>query len=210
MTQSVCISNNVHMRFVQACQDRQANSDQAHCTTGGQIWCGSLLSRVWGTAYILVAFTHNHTQYTRITLPRTKDEALDAYGHLLPRPGTKIGHIKCFRSCRRGESTRTEFDTFLKGQGMERRLTAHDMPRHNGATESQWDRPTAVSLSVSPPSSTTTAFPNTPGRGHPLCLVGLWPKNWSSTRIPGDSAPYQRLHREKPNLAGLSESGQHL
>ena len=70
--------------------------------------------------------------------------------------------------------------------------------------------PTAVSLSVPPPSSTTAAFPNTLRRGHPLCLVGLRPKNWSSTRLLGDIAPYQRLHREKPNLAGLSESGQHV
>jgi len=38
-----------------------------------------------------------------------------------------MGRIKRFRSYRRGESTRTEFDTFLRGQGMERRLTARDM-----------------------------------------------------------------------------------
>ena len=93
---------------------------------------------------------------------------------------------------------------------MERRLTARDMPQHNGAAESPWDHPTAVSLSVSPPSSTTAAFPKTLGRGHPLCLVDLRLKNWSSTRILGEIAPYQRLHREKPNLAGLSESGQHV
>jgi len=121
-----------------------------------------------------------------------------------------MGRIKRFRSYRRGESTRTEFDTFLEGQGMGRRLTAHDMPQHSGAAESQWDHPTAVSLSVSPPSSTTAASPNTLGRGHPLFLVGLWLKNWSSTRILGDIAPYQRIYREEPNLVGLSESDQHV
>jgi len=50
-----------------------------------------------------------------------------------------MGRIKLFRSYRRGESTRTEFDAFLEGQGMERRLTARDMLKHNGAAESQWD-----------------------------------------------------------------------
>jgi len=41
--------------------------------------CAPLLSRVWGTTDTIVTFTHHHTHYMRITLLRTKDEALDAY-----------------------------------------------------------------------------------------------------------------------------------
>jgi len=85
---------------------------------------------------------------------------------------------------------------------MERRLTAHDMPQYNGL---------ALNRRLLERVRTILHHSRLPqtlwgGAIHPAS----WPKNWSSTRILGDITPYQRLHPEKPNLAGLSESGQHV
>jgi len=85
--QSIRISDNVHMRFVRACKDHSQASSETSALHHRRInlvrkstqTCALLLSRVWGPADIIVTFSHNHMHYTRITLLRTKDEALDAY-----------------------------------------------------------------------------------------------------------------------------------
>src|SRR5258707_10366116 len=89
------------------------------------------LCRVWGAADIIIIFTDNHTRCTRITLLCTKDEVLEAYKAFATCAEKQHGaRIKCFRSDRGDEFTGAEFDKFLKGQGMVRRLTTYDTPQH--------------------------------------------------------------------------------
>jgi len=114
-----------------------------------------------------------------------------------------MGPIRRFRSDRGGEFTRADFDNFLNGQ-------SGSLPHCTRHATAQWS-----SGITQPPSLERVHAVLHHGR-LPQTLWGevihfaLWLKNRTSTRILGDITPYQRLHCEKPNLAGLSESGHHV
>jgi transposase InsO family protein len=113
-------------------------------------------------------------------------------------------HIKCLHSDCGGEFTGSEFAAFLKEQGTEHRLTTHNTLQHNGIAESLNHRLLECICAIIHHNSL------------PKMLWGeavnftVWLKNHTSTHILGDTTPYERLHCEKPNLAGLPEWGQHI
>jgi transposase InsO family protein len=107
--------------------------------------------------------------------------------------------IKRLRSDRGGEFTGSEFTAFLKEQGTECRLTTHDTLQHNGIAESLnrclLERICAIVHHSGLPKTLWGEAVN----------FAMWLKNRTSTHILGDTTPYEHLHREKPNLAGLPE-----
>jgi Reverse transcriptase (RNA-dependent DNA polymerase) len=112
--------------------------------------------------------------------------------------------IKRLRSDRGGEYTSGEFDRYLKGQGTERRLTTHDTPQHNGVAESLnrrlLERVRAVLHHSGLPKHLWGE----------ATLFATWLKNRTSTRVLGNATPFERLYKQKPNLAGVPEWGQRV
>jgi hypothetical protein len=165
------------------------------------VWGPSPVASLGGRKYY-ITFTDDHSRFTRVQLLRTKDEALSAYKAFAAWAQTQRGvHIKRLRSDRGGEYTGNEFTRFLEEQGTERRLTTHDTPQHNGVAESLNRRLVERVRAVLHQS------------GLPKTLWGealnhvVWLKNRTSTRSLGNVTPYERVHGDKPSLAGVPEWG---
>ena len=177
-----------------------AFGDEIH----SDVW-GPSPTTTLGRRNYYITFTDDHTRYTRLTLIRTKDEALDAYKAFASWAETQHGtRIKRLRSDRGGEYTGENFTRFLKEQGTERRLTTHDTPQHNGVAESLnrrlLERVRAILHYSSLPKSLW---------GEAIHFA-VWLKNRTSTRALGHSTPYERLYGKKPNLGGVPEWGQRV
>ena len=165
------------------------------------VWGPSPIASLGGRKYY-ITFTDDYSRYSHVQLLRTKDEALGAYKAFAAWAQTQRGvHIKRLRSDRGGEYTGNAFTEFLQSQGTERRLTTHDTPQHNGVAESLNRRLVERVRAVLHHS------------GLPKTLWGealnhvVWLKNRTSTRLLGNVTPFERVHGEKPNLAGLPEWG---
>jgi len=76
------------------------------------------------------------------------------------------------------------------------------MPQHNGVAESLNRRLLDPVCVILHPNRLPEAL-----WGEAIQFA-MWLDNWTSIRILGDTMPYERLHREKPNLAGLPKWGQ--
>jgi transposase InsO family protein len=84
-----------------------------------------------------ISFTYDFSRETKVRFLKLKSKAFSAlkdYEMELRRqtPGAKI---KKLRSDRGGEYLSTEFDRYLKDQGIKRQLTVHHSPQQNGVTE---------------------------------------------------------------------------
>ena len=96
-----------------------AFGDEVHT----DVWGGPTTLLSLGGRKYYVSFTDDYSRYTRITLLRTKDEALDAYKAFVAWAKTQHNtQIKRLRSDRGGEFTGNDFTKFLEQQGTERRL----------------------------------------------------------------------------------------
>ena len=178
----------------------RAFGDEVHT----DVWGPSPTYSLGGRRYY-VTFTDDYSRFTRLEVLRTKDEALDAYKSYAAWARTQHGaRIKSLRSDRGGEFTGHQFTNFLRDQGTERRLTTADTPQHNGVAESLnrrlLERVRAMLHQA----------------GLPKTLWGeatqyaVWLKNRTSTRALGNTTPYERLYRQKPNLSNLPEWGQNV
>ena len=152
-----------------------------------------------------ITFTDDHSRFTRLTLLRTKDKALDTYKAFASWAETQHNvRIKRLRSDRGGEYTGDNFTKFLNEQGTERRLTTHDTPQHNGMAESLnrrlLERVRAILHHSALPKSLW---------GEAIHFA-VWLKNRTSTRAIGHSTPYKHLYRSTPNLGGVPEWGQRV
>ncbi len=112
--------------------------------------------------------------------------------------------IKRLCSDRGGEYTSADFDWYLKEQGTERRLTMHDTPQHNGVAESLNRRLLEHVHAVLHHSGLPKHL------WGEATLFATWLKNRTSTRALGNVMPYEQLHGQKPNLAGVPEWGQRM
>jgi transposase InsO family protein len=168
------------------------------------VWGPSPTNSLGGRRYY-VTFTDDYTRHTRTHILRTKDETFAAYKSFAAWAKTQHGvSIKRFRSDRGGEFTGHDFDLFLREQGTERRLTTHDTPQHNGIAESLNRRLVERVRAV----LHCSGLPKT--LWAEAIQFATWLKNRTSTRVIGDTTPYELLHGEKPNLAGLPEWGQRV
>jgi hypothetical protein len=112
--------------------------------------------------------------------------------------------IKCLRSDHGGEYTSGDFTKFLQEQGMERRLTTHDTPQHNGMVES-------LNRRLLKHVCTMLHYAQLPKNlwGEAI-MFAVWLKNCTSTRALGNVTPFEQLYSSKPDLAGVLEWGQRV
>ena len=83
-----------------------------------------------------IMFTDDATRLTHLYLLWTKDEAFRTYKEYEAWSQTQLdARIKILHLDRGSEYMGAEFVSHLKAQGMEQKLTVHDMPAHNGVAE---------------------------------------------------------------------------
>ena len=164
--------------------------------------CGALLCRVWrATDYLSPPQT---TTRATCTLPSSAPK-------MRPKKPTRPLLFGLRRNMARalstsipiiGVSSPGQFDKFLKGQGIGRRITIHGLH----STIEYRDHSTAVSLSVSAPSSTTAAFPKHSGaRPSTLpCGPRTGPPPESYVTLPRMNASTARSQTPQDRLSGAS------
>jgi len=176
----------------------EAFGDEIH----SDLWGPSRTTTIGGRKYY-VTFTDDYSRYTRLKLLKTKDETLDAYKTFAAWAQTQHDvKIKRLRSDRGGEYTSNDFTKYLKQQGTERRLTTRDMPQHNGVAESLNRRLLERVRAILHHSQLPSAL-----WGEAI-MFAIWLKNRTSTRALGNTTPYERLYKTKPDLSGVPEWGQ--
>jgi hypothetical protein len=176
----------------------EAFGDEIHSDLWGPSWTATIGGRKY-----YVTFTDDFSRYTRLELLRTKDETLDAYKTFAAWAQTQHDvKIKRLRSDRGGEYTGNDFTKYLKEQGTERRLTTRDTPQHNGVAESLNRRLLERVRAILHHSQLPSAL-----WGEAI-MFAIWLKNRTSTRALGNTTPYERLYKSKPDLSGVPEWGQ--
>ena len=176
----------------------EAFGDEIH----SDLWGPSRTATIGGRKYY-VTFTDDFSRYTRLELLRTKDETLDAYKTFAAWAQTQHNvKIKRLRSDRGGEYTGNDFTKYLKAQGTERRLTTRDTPQHNSVAESLNRRLLECVRAILHHSQLSSAL-----WGEAI-MFAIWLKNRTSTRALGNTTPYERLYKNKPDLSGVPEWGQ--
>ena len=95
------------------------------------IW-GPLPIQTPGKQSYYCSFTNDHTCYTQISLMHAKLETFNAYLRFESWLKTQHGKVvkQLYSDCG-GEYLSNEFTCHLKTTGTERKLTTHDMPKHN-------------------------------------------------------------------------------
>src|SRR6267142_6433603 len=166
---------------------------------------------VWGPSPSLslgrckyyVTFTDDNSQYTRLQVLWTKDEAFEAYKSFSAWAQTQHGiQIKQLHSNCGSEFTSNQFTVFLRQQGTKCHLTTADTPQHNRVAESlnrQLMEHAHAILHHADLSKTLWAE---------AVLHVVWLKNHTSTKGLGTVTPYEKLYKEKPNLGNVPEWGQ--
>jgi hypothetical protein len=113
-------------------------------------------------------------------------------------PYTKI---KKLCSDRGGEYLSTEFDRYLKDQGIKRQLTVHHSPQQNGVAErlnrTLVEHARAMLLGQDMPKILWAEALN----------YATWLKNHLPSRATPDKTPYELVNKSKPNLALAHEFG---
>ena len=176
----------------------QAFGEEIHTN----IWGPSPNNSLGGRRYY-VTFTDDYLHYTKVDIPRTKDQTFSSYRNFAVWAKTQHGvQIQRLRSDQGSEFTSQEFTDYLCNQGTERRLTMANMPQHNGIAESL-NRQVLEHVRAMLHQS-----------GLPKALWAeavqhaIWLKNHTSTKALSNMTPYKRLHNHKPNLANMPKWGQ--
>lgn len=122
---------------------RKAISKPAECEAKGAIG-DEIHTDVWGPASVetpqhkkyYVSFTDETSRYTVVVLMHAKSGTFDAFKALIARWERESGlKIKMLHSDNGGEYKSKDFDNYLAANGIQRRLTVHDTPEHNGVAE---------------------------------------------------------------------------
>jgi transposase InsO family protein len=166
------------------------------------LWGPTQTESVAGHLYY-ISFTNDFSQETKVRFLKLKSEALSTLKDYetelkCQTPGAKI---KKLRSDRGGEYLSTEFDRYLKDQGIKRQPTIHHLPQQNGVAErlnrTLVEHAQAMLL----------------GRDMPKILwaealnYATWLKNRLPSHATPDKTPYELVNKSKPNLALAHEFG---
>ena len=168
------------------------------------LWEPALMVSLGGRQYY-ISFTDNHSQFTMLTILRTKSQTFDAYKAFAAWAKTQHGaKIKCLCSDRSGEYLGKAFSNFLRERGTKHWLTTHDTPQHNGVTE-------ALNCHIMEHMHTFLIQSGLPkSLWAEAAQFVVWLKNCSPTRAIGNITPYKRLTGQKPSLAGVPKWGQRV
>jgi transposase InsO family protein len=179
---------------VQISPSAQHFGDEIHT----DVWGPSSTPTRQGRKYF-ITFTDDATRYTVTFLMRTKDEVLEAYKSFEAWALTQqhFKGIKALRSDRGGEYLSKGFDKHLAAAGTACRLTTHDMPQLNGATE-RLNRTLLECI---------RAFTHMSGLPKTLWGEGLrhttWLKNRMATHVLDGKTPFEVLFGTPPDLSRL-------
>jgi transposase InsO family protein len=194
------------LEFCEACMKAKAThqpfpEETVNCAhTYGELvhtdlWGPAQTESVAGHIYY-ISFTNDFSRETKVQFLKLKSKALSAlkdYKMELKRqtPGAKI---KKLRSDRGGEYLSTEFNRYLKDQGIKRQLTIHHSPQQNGATERL--------------NRTLVKHARAMLLGQDMSKI-LWAEalnyaTWLKNRLPSRATlgktPYELINKSKPNL----------
>ncbi|TFY61298.1 hypothetical protein EVG20_g7113 [Dentipellis fragilis] len=164
---------------------------------------GGVESELYDSGATRASHANDYSRYTRVDLLRTKDQTLEAYKAFAAWMRTQHNaKIKHFHSDHGGEYTGKDFEEFLWSEGMERRLTTHDTPQHNGVAEAHNRRLLKWVCAILHHSGLPKSLW---GEG---IMFTVWLKNRTSMHVLGNVTAYEHVYREKPDLSGLLEWGQ--
>ena len=168
------------------------------------LWGLSPMPSLGGRGYY-VTFMDDYSRYTKLTPLQSKDKTLDAYKSFAAWAQTQHGaKIKRLQSDHSGKYTSTAFTQFLKSQGTEHCLTTHDTPQHIGVAEAL-NCQLVEHLRMSLIQASLLKF-----LWAEAAQFAIWVKNRTPTKVLGYATPFEQLTRQKPNLAGVPEWGQHM
>jgi len=179
-------------------------TDAVGVETHMDLWGPSPTPSMGGRRYY-VMFTDDHSHYSSLTMLCTKDETLEAYkAYAVWMYMQHSMWIKQLWLDHGGKYTGNEFTKFLAEQGMECRLTTHDMPQHNGVAELLnrciMECVHACLIQSGLPKSLWAEAAN----------FIIWVKNRTTTKVLGDITPHKKLTGQKPNLARVLEWGRRV
>ncbi len=110
--------------------------------------------------------------------------------------------IKRLYSDHGGELTGNEFTKYLEQEGMERHLTTHNMPKHNGIAE-------ALNHCLLKHIHAMLHSANLPKNLWGEAIYhAVWLKNQTSTKALGNNTPFKKLFSDKPSFTHIPEWGQ--
>jgi transposase InsO family protein len=135
------------LEFCEACMKAKAThqpfpEEMANCAcTYGELvhtdlWGPTQTESITGHLYY-ISFTNDFSRETKVCFLKLKSEALSTLKDYKTelRPQTLGAKIKKLCSDRGGEYLSTEFNRYLKDQGIKHQLTIHHSPQQNGVAE---------------------------------------------------------------------------
>lgn len=160
--------------------------------------CGPITPATKGQNRYIFTLIDDFSRYMWIFLLKEKSEALLHFKKFKALAENELEKsLKVFRSDRGGEFTSLEFNSFCDINGIKRHLTAPYSPQQNGIVE----RRNRTLMDMTRSIMKAMHVPNY-----------LWgeavkhstnPINRVYTRVLGDTTPYEKLYKRKPNLENV-------
>ncbi|UYV66529.1 hypothetical protein LAZ67_4001965 [Cordylochernes scorpioides] len=158
--------------------------------------CGPMSKRSPGGSLYFVSFKDDFSRFRVAYFIRHKSDVLEKYKEFVKRVRTETGNkIKRFRTDNGTEFLNKNFSDYLKSLGIVHELTAPYTPEQNGISER--DNRTIVE----------SARCMLHGRKMPLELWAEALLNRCTTKVLGNSTPYEIWYKRKPSILHLKTFG---
>ena len=165
------------------------------------VWGPTPVETLGGKRYY-ITFTDDHSHLTYLCTLRQKSKTFAGYQQFEAWLDRQLAaKVRMLHSDRGGEYLGNEFIMYLKRQGMAQRLTAHDMPQHNGIAE-RLNRTILERVRALLHASGQPKFL----WGEAACHI-VWLKNRTPTKVLEGLTPYEVAFGRKPNLSKVREWG---
>ena len=169
--------------IVKICESK--GSKEVSALAWSDVWGPAPVETLGGKQYY-VTFTDDHSRLTYLCALCQKSETFVAYQQFKAWLDQQlVVKVRMLHSDWGGEYLGNEFVMYLKRQGMAQRLTAHDMPQHNGIAE-QLNRTILKRVHVLLHASGQPKFL----WGEAACHV-VWLKNRMPTKVLDGLTPFE-------------------
>lgn len=160
--------------------------------------CGPIMPATKGQNRYIFTLIDDFSRFMWIYLIKEKSEAFTHFKKFKALVENEIGKpLKVFRSDRGGEFTSLEFNSFCEQNGVKCNLTAPYSPQQNGIVERRnrtlMDMTRSIMKAMHVPNYLWGEAVN-----HSTNLI-----NRVYTRVLGDTTPYEKLYKRKPNLENV-------
>ena len=195
----LCVSGKIHRNpFPKSGRERATESlGIVHSDV-----CGKISSPSLGQAEYFVVFIDDKTHYVWISVVKHKHEVFQSFLEWKALAERSSGYkVKKFRTDNGGEYTSTEFEEYLKKEGIEHQYTIPKTPQQNGVSE-RMNR-TLV--------ETVRSMLHDSGLPHRFWAEALstaaYLINRSPTTTLHDMTPFEAWYNKKPNVSHLRVFG---